>query len=161
MEKIIIDERTGWEYELKGEQYYPTGRVMRDGRLQPEMVDEDNGPEKEIFIGVWGRGSPVEISAAGRSADRGDSRDQRHLRYIRKHNKRLYFELFVSGRLNAYLAEIDAQAEDSFSRLVKEMAAREGVTETLKASDQMAWVQRSNSIRARATEIVNAELIYA
>ncbi len=140
MEKTIIDERTGWEYELKGEQYYPTGRVMRDGRLQPEMVDEDNGPEKEIFIGVWG---------------------QRHLRYIREHNKGLYLELFVSGRLNAYLAEIDAQAEDMFFRAVKEMSAREGVTETLKASDQMAWVQRSNSIRARATEIVNAELIYA
>ena len=140
MKKIIIDERTGWEYELKGEQYYPTGRVMRDGRLQPEMVDEDNGPEKEIFIGVWG---------------------QRHLRYIREHNKGLYLELFVSGRLNAYLAEIDAQAEDMFFRAVKEMSAREGVTETLKASDQMAWGQRSNSIRARATEIVNAELIYA
>ena len=140
MKKIIIDERTGWEYELKGEQYYPTGRVMRDGRLQPEMVDEDNGPEKEIFIGVWG---------------------QRHLRYIREHNKGLYLELFVSRRLNAYLAEIDAQAEDMFFRAVKEMSAREGVIETLKASDQMAWGQRSNSIRARATEIVNAELIYA
>ena len=140
MEKHIIDEQTGWEYELKGEQYYPTGRVMRDGRLQPEMVDEDNGPEKEIFIGVWG---------------------QRHLRYIREHNKGLYLELFVSGRLNAYLAEIDAQAEDMFFRAVKEMSAREGVIETLKASDQMAWGQRSNSIRARATEIVNAELIYA
>ena len=140
MEKTIIDERTGWEYELKGEQYYPTGRVMRDGRLQPEMVDEDNGPEKEIFIGVWG---------------------QRHLRYIREHNKGLYLELFVSGRLNAYLAEIDAQAEDMFFRAVKELSAREGVIETLKASDQMAWGQRSNSIRARATEIVNAELIYA
>ena len=140
MEKTIIDERTGWEYELKGKQYYPTGRVMRDGRLQPEMVDEDNGPEKEIFIGVWG---------------------QRHLRYIREHNKGLYLELFVSGRLNAYLAEIDAQAEDMFFRAVKELSAREGVIETLKASDQMAWGQRSNSIRARATEIVNAELIYA
>lgn len=140
MEKIMIDERTGWEYELKGEQYYPTGRVMRDGRLQPETVDEDNGPEKEIFIGVWG---------------------QRHLQYILEHNKRLFFDLFVSGRLNVYLAEIDAQAEDMFFRVVKEMSAREGVTEALKASDQMAWVQRSNSIRARATKIVNTELIYA
>lgn len=139
MEKYILDERNGWEYELKGEQYYPTGRVIRDGKLQPETVDEDNGPEKEIFIGIWG---------------------QRHLRYIREHNKRLYFDLFVSGRLNAYLAEINAQADDMFFRVVKEMSAREGVTEALKASDQIAWVQQSNNIRERATEFINHELIY-
>ena len=139
MEKHIIDEQTGWEYELKGEQYYPTGRVMRDGRLQPETVDEDNGPEKEIFIGVWG---------------------QRHLRYIREHNKRLYFDLFVSGRLSSYLAEIEAQAEDMFFRVVEEISAREGVTETLKLNNQMAWVQSSNNIYEQAMEIVNHELIY-
>lgn len=139
MERYIIDERTGWEYELKGEQYYPTGRKMRDGRLQPETVDEENGPKKEIFIGVWG---------------------QRHLRYIQQHNKKLYFDLFVSGRLNAYLAEIDAQAEDMFFQLTKEMSVREGVNEVLKVSDQMAWVQRNNNIRERATEFVNQELIY-
>ena len=139
MEKYILDERNGWEYELKGEQYYPTGRVIRDGKLQPETVDEDNGPEKEIIIGIWG---------------------QRHLRYIREHNKRLYFDLFVSGRLNAYLAEINAQADDMFFRVVKEMSAREGVTEALKASDQIAWVQQSNNIRERATEFINHELIY-
>ena len=145
MEKIMIDERTGWEYELIGEQYYPTGRVMRDGRLQPETVDtddepeKDNWPEKDIIIGVWA---------------------QRHLRYLKAYKKNLYFELYVSGRLNGYLAEIEAQAEDMFFRVVKEMAAREGVTEALKVSDQMAWVQQSNSIRTRATEIVNTELIY-
>ena len=140
MEKHIIDERTGWEYELIGEQYYPTGRVMRDGTLTPSEPPEDNGPGEEKPVGVWG---------------------QRHLRYIREHNNRLYYDLFVSGRLNAYLAEINDQAEDMFFRVAKEMSAREGVTEALKASDQMAWVQRSNSIRERATEIVNAELIYA
>ena len=53
MEKMIIDERTGWEYELIGEQYYPTGRVMKDGYLQPETVDDDNQPEEEEYIGVW------------------------------------------------------------------------------------------------------------
>ena len=82
------------------------------------------------------------------------------MQYIRQHNKKLYFDLFVSGRLKAYLAEINAQAEDMFFRLVKEMAAQEGVTEALKARDQMAWVQRSNNIRERATEIVNNELIF-
>ncbi len=139
MEKTIIDERTGWEYELIGEQYYPTGRVMRNGALTPSELPEDNGPGEEKPIGVWG---------------------QRHLRYIRQYKKSLYFDLFVSGKLNAYLADINARAEDSFSRLVKETAAREGVTEKLKAEDQMAWVQRMNNVRERATEIVNRELIF-
>ena len=66
----------------------------------------------------------------------------------------------MSGRLNAYLAENNTQAEDTFSRLVKETAAREGVTEQLKAEDQMRWVGLMNNIQNRATEIVNIELIY-
>lgn len=139
MEKYIIDERTGWEYELIGEQYYPTGRVVKNGALTPSELPEDNGPGKEKPIGVWGR---------------------RHLRYIRQYKKLLYFDLFTSRKLNAYLDDIDAHAEDSFSRLVKEMAAQEGVTEKLKAENQMAWVQRMNNIRERATEIVNRELIF-
>ena len=139
MEKTIIDERTGWEYELKCEQYYPTGRVMRNSVMTPSELPEDNGPGEEKPIGVWG---------------------QRHLRYIRQYKKSLNFDLFVSGKLHAYLADINARAEDSFSRLVKEMATREGVTEKLKAENQMAWVQRMNNIRERATEIVNRELIF-
>ena len=139
MEKHIINERTGWEYELKGEQYYPTGRVMRDGRLQPETVDEDNGPERETFIGVWG---------------------QRHAAFLKKHQRSVYDEFFFSGKLNAYLAQIDHDAQELFDLLVRQLTEQEGVTEALKASDQMAWVQQSNSIRERATEIVNTELIY-
>ena len=139
MEKTIIDERTGWEYELIGEQYYPTGRVMRDGALTPSELPEDNGPGEEKPIGIWA---------------------QRHLRYIRQYKKSQYFDLFVSGKLNAYLADINAHAEDSFSRLVKEMAAREGVTEKLKAENQMVWIQRMNNIRERAMEIINQELIF-
>ncbi|MBR5422636.1 MAG: TnpV protein [Clostridia bacterium] len=160
MKKFIIDDRSGWEYELKGEQYYPTGRVMKNGVMTPDEIPDDNEPKEEKPIGVWGCGSPVEISAVGRSTDRGGSRDRRHLRYIRQYKKSLYFELFVSGKLNAYLADINAQAEDSFPLLVKEMAAREGVTEKHKVEDQMAWVQRMNNIRERATEIVNRELIF-
>ena len=137
MEKYKIDECTGWEYELKGDYYYPTGRIMRNGVLTPETVD--NETEEGYDIGVWGR---------------------RHLRFIRQHKKSLYLDLFTSGKLNAYLDDIDAHAEDSFSRLVKEMAAQEGVTEKLKAENQMAWVQRMNNIRERATEIVNRELIF-
>ena len=138
MDRMIIDERTGWEYELKGEQYYPTGRVMRNGLLTPETIDDE---PKEITepIGVWG---------------------QRHLRYIQQYKKSLYFDLFVSDELNAYLVDVNTQAEDFFLRTVKEMAARDGVTEKLKAEDQMAWVQRMNNIQERATEIVNRGLIF-
>ena len=86
---------------------------------------------------------------------------QRHLRYIKQNRRALYLNLLTSGKLNGYLADIDKQAEDMLSRLVKQMAEREGVTEKLKADNQVEWVGRMNNIRQTATEIVNAELIYA
>lgn len=95
--------------------------------------------EKGVEIGVWG---------------------QRHLRYIKQNRKVLYFNLLTSGKLNGYLADIDTQAEDMLSRLVKQMAESEGVTEKLKADKQMEWVARMNNIRSRATEIANKDLIY-
>ena len=98
-------------------------------------------PEEEQHpIGVWG---------------------QRHLRYIKQNSKVLYLNLLTSGKLNGYLADIDKQAEDMLSRLVNQMAECEGVTEQLKADNQMQWVGLMNNIRQTATEIVNAELIYA
>ena len=84
---------------------------------------------------------------------------QRHLRYIRQHRKALYTELLTGGRLNTYLADVNDQAEKQMLLLTKQMAEREGVTEQLKAQDQMLLVQRMNSIRDRAMEIVNSELI--
>lgn len=85
---------------------------------------------------------------------------QRHLRYIRKHKVSLYAELLTTGKLNDYLADINEQAEEMFPRLVKQLAEKEGVTEALKAENQMLWVRKMNNIRNRATEIVNVELIY-
>ena len=85
---------------------------------------------------------------------------QRHLKYIKQHRKVLYINLLTSGKLNGYLADLDKQAEDMFFRLVKQMAEREGVTEQLKAENQMEWVARMNNIRSRATEIVNKDIIY-
>ena len=139
MERCIIDERTGWEYELKGEQYYLTGRVMKNGVLTPNEIPEYNEQEDDYYIGVWG---------------------QRHFRYIQQHKKNLYFDLFVSGRLNAYLAQIDHDAQEMFDLLVRQLAKLEGVTETLKAENQMDWIQRMNDIRNQANEIVNSEIIY-
>lgn len=95
--------------------------------------------EAEQPIGIWG---------------------QRHARHLKQHHKVLYMNLLTSGKLNSYLADIGEQAEDMFSRLVKEMVAHEGVTEQLKTENQMEWVGRMNNIHNRATELVNAELIY-
>ena len=95
--------------------------------------------EKAKPIGVWG---------------------QRHKCYLKEYNRGVYTSLLTSGKLNSYLADVDEQARELFFRLVEQMAEREGVTEQLKADDQMAWVRAMNNIRNRATEIVNAELIY-
>ena len=86
---------------------------------------------------------------------------QRHLRYIKAECKALYTELLTSGKLNTYLADINEHATEQMLLLAKQMANREGITELLKAQDQMLWVQRMNNIRDRAIEIVNHELIYA
>ena len=107
-----------------------------------------------------GCGCPVDTSAAGRSTDRADRRDQRHLRYIKQHHKIRYTNLLTSCKLTAYLADIDDQAEEMFFRLVKQLAEKEGVTEQLKADNQMLWVRKMNNIRNCEEEIVNAELIY-
>ena len=86
---------------------------------------------------------------------------QRHLRYIKEHKRAFYTNLLTSCKLNSYLADIDRQAEEIFSRLVKQLAEKENVTGKFKAENQMEWVGRMNNIRNRATEIVNADLIYA
>ena len=85
---------------------------------------------------------------------------QRHLRYIRKNKKLLYTELLTSGKLNDYLADLNEQAEAMFSQLVKQLSEKEGVTEALKAENQMLWVQRMNNIRSAAMESVANDLIY-
>lgn len=95
--------------------------------------------EKEANIGVWG---------------------MRHKRYLKQNHKVLYYNLLTSGKLNSYLVDIEQQAQDLFSRLVKDLAEKENVTENLKATDQMLWVRKMNNIRNRATEIVNADIIY-
>lgn len=96
--------------------------------------------EEERPIGVWG---------------------QRRLNYLKHHRKVLYYNLLTSGKLHSHLADVEEQAQDFFSRLVKEYTEKEGITEQLKATDQMKWIQRMNSIQNHVTEIINAELICA
>ena len=85
---------------------------------------------------------------------------KRRLRYLEHSRKTLYTNLLTSCKLTSYLSDIDEQAEDMFFSLVKQLAEKEGITEQLKADNQMLWVQRMNNIRNRAEEIVNSELIY-
>ena len=99
-----------------------------------------NDDSEERSIGIWG---------------------QRHLRYLKKHRRTVYAELLTNGKLNEYRVELNKQAEDMFSRLVKEHAQKEGITERFKAENQMLWVQLMSAVRATATEIVNNDLIYA
>ena len=97
-------------------------------------------PEKvEVHIGVWG---------------------QHHRRYLKEHRKTAYTRLLTSGKLNSYLNDIDQQAKKLFSELVSQMTEAEGVTEAFKVADQMEWIRRTNSIRNRAGELVESELIY-
>ena len=84
----------------------------------------------------------------------------RHKRYLKQHHKVLYYNLLTSGKLDSHLADIEEQAQQLFLWLVKELAEKEGVTEQLKATDNMVWVRRMNNIRNRAAEMVNNEVIY-
>lgn len=86
---------------------------------------------------------------------------QRHRRYLREHKDGIYTGMLLTGKLEGHLREIDREAEEMFSQLVKQLAEKDGITESLKARDQIAWVQRMNAVYTGATEIVNSALIYA
>ena len=119
-------------FEKQGGTYTQVGDYML-----PDLLPAEE--EKEANIGVWA---------------------MRHKRYLKQNHKVLYYNLLTSGKLNSYLTGIEKQAQDLFLRLVKDLAEQENVTEELKTTDMMLWVQKMNNVRNRATEIVNAELIY-
>lgn len=85
---------------------------------------------------------------------------QRRLNYLKHHRKVLYCNLLTSGKLHSHLADTEEQAQRLFLRMVNELAKKENVTEQLKATDQMKWVQKMNNIRSKTTEIVNAEITF-
>ena len=95
--------------------------------------------EEQRFIGVWG---------------------QRHKRYLKEHKEAVYITLLTSGRLNIYLADIEEQAQERFERIVEQMKQAHGITERLKAENQMEWVARMNNLQSCAREIVDKEMIY-
>ena len=119
-------------FEKQGGTYTQVGDYML-----PDLLPAEE--EKKTNIGVWA---------------------MRHKRYLKQNHKVRYYNLLTSGKLNSYLADIEQQTQNLFLRLVKDLAEKENVTEELKASDMMLWVQKMNNIRNQATEIVNAEIIY-
>ena len=119
-------------FEKAGGTYTQVGDYML-----PDLLPAEE--EKEANIGVWA---------------------MRHKRYLKQNHKVFYYNLLTSGKLNSYLADIEQQAEEMFFRLVNDLAEKENVTEELKATDMMLWMQKMNNIRNRVMEIVNAELIY-
>ena len=118
-------------FERMGGTYKQAGDYLLPGLIL-------SGQEQQS-IGIWG---------------------QRHARYLKQYHRVRYYNLLTSGKLNSYLADIDKLAEELFSRLVRQMSEKQGITERLKASDQMMWVGRMNAVRDAAMEIVNKELIY-
>ena len=119
-------------FEKQGGTYTQVGDYMLPDLLPAEEETEAN-------IGVWG---------------------MRHKRYLKQNHKVIYYNLLTSGKLNSYLADVEQQAQDLFLRLVKDLAEKENITEELKSTDMMLWVQKMNNIRNCATEIANADLIY-
>lgn len=119
-------------FEQTGGTYTQVGDYML-----PDLLPAEE--EKKANIGVWG---------------------MRHKRYLKQNHKVLYYNLLTKGKLNSYLADIEQQAQQLFLRLVKDLAEKENVTEELKATDMMLWVRNMNNIRNRATEKVNADIIY-
>ena len=131
--------------------------ILEDYKMEQYIYNEQNGlwyelrgdyyipclklpaQKEERHIGIWG---------------------QRYLRYIREHKKALYTSLLTSGKLQSYLADVEEQAQELFDRLMKQRAEGEGITEVLKAGNQMEWVRRMNALRSAVTETVNAEVIF-
>ena len=119
-------------FEKMGGRYERQGDYLIPGLTVPT--------EEEQPIGTWG---------------------QRHMDYLMQYRKVIYTNLFTSGRLNAYLADIDRQAQERFERLIEGMKQTQGITEQLKAENALEWTGRMNNIRACAREIVNKEIIYS
>ena len=117
------------------EQHGGTYTMQGDYRLPNLTVEET----KTRPIGVWG---------------------QRRLHYLKHHRKVLYYNLLTSGKLHSHLTDIEEQAQELFNRLITDLAAKEGITEQLKATEQMKWVQNMNIIRSTATEFVGKKIIY-
>lgn len=149
MDRYIIDLKTGWKYELVGDYYLPVGTRFEDADPDNSVSDTPTpatAPEKEDA-------AAQERPAIGRFG-------RAHAAYLKRTQRHVYSQFVAEGKLGIYLAQIDEQANTMLDRLIRQMAKREGITEQLKAADQMEWVRRMISIRSRAEEAVLHDIIY-
>ena len=156
MEKIIIDERTGWKYELVGDYYLPI-EIPMDKALErmPERQARRASAAMRTILEA-----DVQAPAEEETSERIGRFGRAHAAYLKRTQRHVYSQLVAECKLGSYLAQLDEQANSMLDLLIRQMAEREGVTEQLKATDQMEWVRRMNSIQARVRELVNHELIY-
>ena len=149
MDRYIIDPKTGWKYELVGDYYLPVGTRFEDAGPDASVSDTPApavAPEK-------GESAEQERIAIGRFG-------RAHAAFLKRTQRHVYSQFVAEGKLGTYLAQIDEQANAMLELLIRQMAEREGVTEQLKAADQMEWVRRMNNIRNRAEEVVCGEIVY-
>ena len=151
MERYIIDAHTGWKYELVGDYYLPIGTRLEEADL------DDGRPDVHASVS---EGAAEKGNAAAQERPAIGRFGRAHGNYLKRTQRHIYSQFVAEGKLSTYLAQIDEQANNMLDLLIRQMAEREGVTEQLKAADQMEWVRRMNNIRNRAEEVVNSELIY-
>ena len=149
MNRYIIDLKTGWKYELVGDYYLPVGTRF-----------EVAGPDDSVSDTPAPAAAPEKEDAAAQERPAIGRFGRAHAAFLKRTQRHVYSQLVAEGNIGTYLAQIDEQANVMLERLIRQMAKREGVTEELKATDQMEWVRRMNSIHNRAEEVVNNELIY-
>ena len=165
MEKYIYDHTNGWWYELVGDYYLPFVHSE-----DPTTKPNHHTPESHTEVQPIGTRNHHSQSQPCRSNFASEPRTEeqligtwgnRHLTYLRKHSPASYHEFITNGTLHSYLAEIDRTAQAMYDHLIKQLAKSHGITEDLKAKDQMEWVRSMNTIRHTAEEIVLTEVIYA
>ena len=162
MDRYIIDLKTGWKYELVGDYYLPIGtRFETADRDVPE-----DGRHTENPAAASVASARTTTSAAAPGAQTNDRPaigrfGRAHAAFLKRTQCHVYSQLVSEGKLGTYLAQIDEQANAMLDLLIRQMAECEGVTEQLKAADQMEWVRRMNSIHHRVKEIVNSNLIHS
>lgn len=150
MDRYIIDLKTGWKYELAGDYYLPVG-----------TRHEDDDTVEDRCTAPFSRATHEKEDAAAQERPAIGHFGRAHAAFLKRTQRHVYSQLVAEGKLGTYLAQINEQANSMLDLLIRQMAEREGVTEQLKATDQMEWVRRMNNIRSRAEEVVNAELINA
>lgn len=156
MEKIIIDERTGWKYELVGDYYLPIEMPMDKAleRMPERQARRASAAMRTILE------ADVQAPAEEETSERIGRFGRAHAAYLKRTQRHVYSQLVAECKLGSYLAQLDEQANSMLDLLIRQMAEREGVTEQLKATNQMEWVRCMNNIKNRAEEIVNSELIF-